>query len=96
MGGEINMAEVKTGDIFTLMDENDQEQEIEVLGTLSIDGVEYAAVGFTEDILEETEEDIDVFFLRVEEDEQLSIIESDEEFEVVSAAFKEVGEDEEE
>jgi len=90
------MAEVKTGDIFTVMDENDQEQEIEVLGTLSIDGTEYAAVGFTEDILEETEEDIDVFFLRVEEDEQLSIIESDEEFEVVSAAFKEVGEDEEE
>ena len=96
MGGEDHMAEVKTGDIFTVMDENDQEQEIEVLGTLSIDGTEYAAVGFTEDILEETEEDIDVFFLRVEEDEQLSIIESDEEFEVVSAAFKEVGEDEEE
>jgi len=90
------MEKIQVGDIFTLMDENDQEQEIEVLGTLSIDGVDYAAVGFTEEILEETEEDIDVFFLRVEEDEELSIIESDEEFEMVSSAFKEVGEDEEE
>jgi len=89
------MEKIQVGDIFTLMDENDQEQEIEVLGTLSIDGVEYAAVGFSEEILEETEEDIDVFFLRVEEDEELSIIESDEEFEMVSSAFKEVGEDEE-
>jgi len=90
------MEPIKVGDIFTLMDENDQEQEIEVLGTLSIDGVDYAAVGFSEEILEETEEDIDVFFLRVEDDEQLSVIESDEEFDMVSAAFTEVGEDEEE
>ncbi|WP_075620427.1 DUF1292 domain-containing protein [Paenisporosarcina indica] len=88
------MEPIKVGDIFTLMDENDQEQEIEVLGTLSIDGADYAAVGFTEEIIEETEEDIDVFFLRVEDDEQLSIIESDEEFDMVSAAFTEVGEDE--
>ena len=90
------MEPIKVGDIFTLMDENDQEQEIEVLGTLSIDGVDYAAVGFSEEILEETEEDIDVFFLRVEDDEQLSVIESDEEFDMVSAAFTEVGEHEEE
>lgn len=88
------MEKIEVGDIFTLIDENDQEQEIEVLGTLNIEEVEYVAVGFAEEIKEETEEDIDVFFLRVEEDEQLSIIESDEEFDRVSAAFKEAEEEE--
>ncbi|OAH58453.1 MULTISPECIES: DUF1292 domain-containing protein [Bacillaceae] len=86
------MEKVEIGDIFTLIDENDQEQEIEVLGTMNLEGIEYAAVGFVEEIQEESEEDIDVFFLRVEEDEQLSIIESDEEFDQVSAAFEEAGE----
>lgn len=83
------MEKIEVGDIFTLMDENDQEQEIEVLGTLTIDEVEYAAVAFADEIDEESEGDIDVFFLRVEDDEQLSLIESDEEFDKVSAAFKE-------
>jgi len=83
------MEKIEVGDIFTLMDENDQEQEIEVLGTLTIDEVEYAAVAFADEIDEDSEGDIDVFFLRVEEDEQLSLIESDEEFDKVSAAFKE-------
>lgn len=94
MGGEINMGKIEIGDIFTLMDENDQEQEIEVLGMLNLDGSEYVAVGFAEDVKTESEEDIDVFFLRVEDDEQLSIIESDEEFDTISAAFKEVQEEE--
>ena len=83
------MEKIEVGDIFTLTDENDQEQEIEVLGTLTIDEVEYAAVAFADEIDEESEGDIDVFFLRVEDDEQLSLIESDEEFDKVSAAFKE-------
>ena len=83
------MEKIEVGDIFTLMDENDQEQEIEVLGTMIIDEVEYAAVAFADEIDEESEGDIDVFFLRVEDDEQLSLIESDEEFDKVSAAFKE-------
>jgi uncharacterized protein YrzB (UPF0473 family) len=87
------MEKIEVGDIFTLIDENDQEQEIEVLGTMSLEGTEYAAVGFVEEIQEESEEDIDVFFLRVEDDEQLTIIESDEEFDKVSAAFEEAGEE---
>jgi len=87
------MSKIEVGDIFSLMDENDQEQDIEVLGTLSVDEVEYVAVGFAEDTQEKSEEDIDVFFLRVEEDDQLSIIESDEEFEMVSAAFTEAEEE---
>jgi uncharacterized protein YrzB (UPF0473 family) len=89
IGGEWAMEKIEVGDIFTLMDENDQEQEIEVLGTLTIDEVEYAAVAFADEIDEDSEGDIDVFFLRVEDDEQLSLIESDEEFDKVSAAFKE-------
>lgn len=93
MGGEEKMSKIEVGDIFTLMDENDQEQDIEVLGTLSVDEVEYVAVGFAEETQEKSEEDIDVFFLRVEEDDQLSIIESDEEFEMVSAAFTEAEEE---
>ena len=88
------MEKIEVGDIFTLMDENDQEQEIEVLGTMIIDEVEYAAVAFADEIDEDSEGDIDVFFLRVEDDEQLSLIESDEEFDRVSAAFKEYEEEE--
>ncbi|MGB3262302.1 DUF1292 domain-containing protein [Paenisporosarcina sp.] len=90
------MEKIEVGDIFTLMDENDQEQEIEVLGTLTIDEVEYAAVAFADEIDEDSEGDIDVFFLRVEDDEQLSLIESDEEFDKVSAAFKEYEDEDEE
>ncbi len=93
MGGERYMEKIEVGDIFALFDENNEEQEIEVLGTLSIDGIEYAAVGFAEETQDDSTDDIDVFFLRVEEGEELSIIESDEEFEMVSMAFKEAGEE---
>ena len=89
------MEKIEVGDIFTLMDENDQEQEIEVLGALTLDGIEYVAVAFADEIDEDAVgEDIDVFFLRVEDGDQLSIIESDEEFDQVSAAFKEYGDEE--
>ncbi|WP_260858098.1 DUF1292 domain-containing protein [Bacillus sp. FJAT-22090] len=74
-----------------VLDEDDQEQEMEVLGLLTVEEVEYAAVGFVEDIQEESDEDIDVFFFRVA-DEELSFIDSDEEFEKVSAAFEEAEE----
>lgn len=89
------MGKIESGNIFTLLDENDEEQEIEVLGTLNIDGTEYATVGFLDETQDESEEDIDVFFLRVEEDNQLSILESDEEFDKVSLAFQEAQDEEE-
>ncbi|PEB54124.1 DUF1292 domain-containing protein [Bacillus pseudomycoides] len=82
------MAGIEVGEIFTINDENDQEQEVEVLGTMNVEGAEYIAVGFVEDLQKETDEDIDIFFLRVEEDDELSYIESDKEFEKVSAAFE--------
>lgn len=87
------MEKIEVGSMFTLFDENDEEQEIEVLGLLTIDGTEYAAVGFAEETQDESVEDIDVFFLRVEEENQLSILQSDEEFDKVSMAFQEAQDD---
>jgi uncharacterized protein YrzB (UPF0473 family) len=88
------MANIEVGEVFTISDETDQEQEVEVLASINIEGTNYVAVGFVEDIKEETEEDIDIFFLKVDDDGDLTAIESDEEFDKVSAAFDELMEEE--
>ncbi|MCM3616084.1 DUF1292 domain-containing protein [Sutcliffiella horikoshii] len=82
------MEKIEVGDIFIVTDENDQEQELEVLGTMDVEGSVYVAVGFVEEIAKETTGDVDIFFLKVEEDGELSEIETDEEFDKVSAAFE--------
>lgn len=82
------MDKVEVGDIFLMEDENGQEEELEVLATADIQGKQYVAVSFSEEIEKETEEDIELFFLRVEEDGELAEIESDEEFNEVTAAFE--------
>ncbi|BFI99803.1 DUF1292 domain-containing protein [Priestia sp. YIM B13446] len=84
------MERIETGEIFTILDENDQEQDIEVLGKMTIEGHDYIAVAFVEEVLIETEEEIDVFFLKIEDDGEWSSIEDDEEFEKVSAVFEEM------
>lgn len=84
------MEKIEVGEIFTITDEKDQEQEVEVLATINIEGTDYVAVGFVEDLQEETEEDIDIFFLKVDQDGDFTAIESDEEFDKVSSAFDEV------
>ncbi|MCK1999183.1 DUF1292 domain-containing protein [Psychrobacillus psychrodurans] len=92
------MGSIEVGEILTVLDEDDREQEIEVIGLLTIEDKEYAAVAFAEDTQEETDEDMDVFFFQVVEGEDLAEIETDEEFEKVSAAFldaEEAVEDEE-
>lgn len=81
---------IEVGEIFTIVDENDEEQEVEVLSVINLEGTEYAAVGFVEDIQEGTEEDLDIFFLKVDEDGDFSAVESNEEFDKVSAAFDEI------
>lgn len=86
--GEGTMEKIEVGDSITVFDENDKEREMEVLATLNVEENEYVAVGFVDEIEKETDEDIDIFFFRVEEGEELSEIESDEEFEKVSAAFE--------
>ena len=80
------MENIKAGETFT----NDQGEEIEVLAVVNIEGTEYVAVGFVEDLQEETEEDIDIFFLKVNQDGDFTAIESDEEFDRVSSAFDEI------
>lgn len=91
------MSKIEVGEIFTISDdENEEGQEVEVLGVMTLEGTDYVAVGFVEDILEAGEEDIDIFFLKVDEDGDFSAIESDEEFDKVVASFEEMMEAEEE
>jgi len=90
------MAKIEVGEIFTISDETEQEQEVEVLASITIEGTDYAAVAFVEDIQEDSEEDMDIFFLKVDEDGDLAAIDSDEEFDKVSAAFDELMDEEEE
>lgn len=90
------MSKIEVGEIFTISDENDEGQEVEVLGAMEIEGAEYVAVAFVEDIQEEGKEDIDIFFLKVDADGDFSAIENDDEFDKVSAAFDEMMEDDEE
>ncbi len=80
------MENIEVGEIFT----NDQGEEIEVLVVVNMEGIEYVAVSFVEDLQEETEEDIDIFFLKVNQDGDFTAIESDEEFDRVSLAFDEI------
>ena len=89
---EEKMGSIEVGEILTVLDEDDREQEIEVIGLLTIEDKEYAAVAFAEDTQEETDEEMDVFFFQVVEGEDLAEIETDEEFEKVSAAFLEAEE----
>ncbi|UII54212.1 DUF1292 domain-containing protein [Cytobacillus spongiae] len=89
------MEKIEVGEIFTITDENDQELEVEVLAALTIEGTDYVAVGFVEDLEEDIEEDLDIFFLKVDAEGDLSSIETDEEFDKVSAAFDEIMDEEE-
>ncbi|MDP1417117.1 DUF1292 domain-containing protein [Peribacillus simplex] len=82
------MGKIREGEVFTLTDDSGEGHEVEVLGSLDVEGTEYVAVGLLEDIEEDTDEDIDIFFFRVEGEGELLDIESDEEFEKVSLAFE--------
>lgn len=93
--GEQIMSKVEVQEIFTITDENGEEQEVEVLGVMTIEGTDYVAVGFADEIRQESDEDIDIFFMKVDEDGDLAAIESDEEFDKVSAAFDEMMDEEE-
>ncbi len=90
------MEKIEIGEVFTISDENDEEQEVEVLAAITLNGTEYVAVGFHEDLKQETDEDVDVFFLKVDEDGTFSAIDSDEEFNKVSSEFDKLMDEEEE
>lgn len=95
MERNIFMEKIEVGEVFTISDENNEENEVEVLAAINIEGTHYVAVSFLEDLQEETEEDIDIFFLKVDQEGDFAAIESDEEFEKVSSAFDEIMEEEE-
>lgn len=80
------MENIKVGEIFT----NDEGEELEVLAVVNNEGTDYVAVGFVDDLQEESEEDIDIFFLKVTQDGDFTAIDSDEEFDRVSSAFDEI------
>ncbi|MEB9736936.1 DUF1292 domain-containing protein, partial [Bacillus cereus] len=37
----MNMSDIEVGEVFTLSDENNEEQEVEVLGAMDVEGAEY-------------------------------------------------------
>lgn len=88
----MEIEKVEVGEVFTIDDENGEEQEVEVLAAVNIEGIEYVAVSFVEDLIDGLE-DIDVFFLKVDEDGDFAALESDGEFNMVSAAFDDLLED---
>jgi uncharacterized protein YrzB (UPF0473 family) len=96
MKGERMMSKIEVGELFTISDETGEEQEVEVLGVMTIEGNDYVAVGFADEVRQESDEDIDIFFLKVDADDDFTAIESDDEFDKVSAAFDEMMDEEEE
>ncbi|PAV27945.1 DUF1292 domain-containing protein [Virgibacillus profundi] len=84
------MDEIEVGEVFTISDETGEDQEVEVLAKVTLEGTDYVAVSFVEDVQDDTEDDIDLYFLRVDDDGEFSAIETDEEFDQVSEAFDEI------
>jgi uncharacterized protein YrzB (UPF0473 family) len=94
MRGKLNMDNIEIGEVFTISDDENNEHEVEVIAKLTIEGTEYVSVSFSEDLQQESGDDIDIFFLKIDPDGDFSAIESDEEFDKVSTAFDEVLEEE--
>ena len=90
------MDKVEIGAVFTISDENTEEQEVEVLASMTLEDTQYVAVSFVEDLKLENDDDIDVFFLKVDEEGDFSAIDSEDEFDKVSSAFDEMMDEEEE
>ncbi len=89
------MDPIEIGERFTILDDEGIENELEVLASIELDGTTYVAVSFVEDLLEEDLDEIDLFFLKVDEEGDFVPIEEDDEFEKVSAAFEDLVEEDE-
>ncbi|RCW50814.1 DUF1292 domain-containing protein [Paenibacillus prosopidis] len=81
---------IENGEVLMMVDDEGTEQEIEVLGSLDLENQQYIAVAYLDELEdgEKEKEDLDIFFLQVNENDELSVIENDEEFEKVSSAFE--------
>ncbi|RLL44862.1 DUF1292 domain-containing protein [Oceanobacillus piezotolerans] len=81
------MDEIEVGEVFTITDEQEEDQEVEVLAKVTLEGKDYIAVSFVADLQEDREDDIDVYFLAVDDEGDVDAIQTDEEFDKVSEAF---------
>lgn len=81
------MGSIEVGDILSVMDRDNQKQKIEVIGLLTIEDKEYAAFAFADDGQEKDVKEVGVFFFRNVNGEELAELETDEEYETVSATF---------
>ncbi|SDQ92725.1 DUF1292 domain-containing protein [Virgibacillus salinus] len=81
------MGEIEVGEVFTISDESEEEHSVEVLAKVTLEGTDYVAVSFVQDLQAESNDDIDLFFLKIDDNHDLSAIESDDEFDRVSEAF---------
>ena len=61
------MEELNVGEKFVISDEQEGDLEVEVVARANVEGTDYIAVCFVEDLDSETDEDIDVFFLKLDE-----------------------------
>lgn len=83
------MERIEVGEVFTIGDE-EQQEEVEVIAAMTVDGQDYVAVAYVEDLHEENEEEIEVFFLKIDKDGDFDVIESDEEYDRVAEVFDEM------
>lgn len=82
------MEKVQVGERFTILDEEGLENELEVLATMELEGTTYVAVSFVEDLETEDLDEIDLFFLKLDDEGDFVPIEDDEEFAKISNAFE--------
>lgn len=77
---------------ITLLDENGEETEFEVLGVIAVEDIDYAILI----PIDEEEDQAYIFRIDIDEDgeEVLSEVEDDEEFEIVKDAWEALCEDE--
>jgi uncharacterized protein YrzB (UPF0473 family) len=79
----------ENGEVFTMIDEDGTEQEVEVMAALDLENRHYIAIAYSDELEnEDSDEDLDVFFMQVKEDNELAVIENDEDFAKVSLAFE--------
>ncbi|MFF2754830.1 DUF1292 domain-containing protein [Psychrobacillus sp. NPDC058041] len=83
------MGSIEVGDILSVMDSDNQKQKIEVIGLLTIEDKEYAAFAFADDGVEKNMQEVGVFFFRNVDGEELAELETEAEYEKVSATFLE-------
>lgn len=87
--GGIAVDKIKVGDTFTISNDMTEEQEMEVMAIMTVEDTDYVAVSFVEDLTGEENDDIDIFFMKIDDDGDLDQLSSDAEFQKVSKAFDE-------